>query len=136
MTEHKSPRGTTTAADAQDATVSTQADKATAPEDHAGGVADQRRLIGPAAHADLARRFGERVRELRTAAGLSVGELGARCETTDSAISKIERGRSEPRLWQIVRVCRGLDVTPDMLLGDLVRRHDPAVLARGCRDGT
>jgi ribosome-binding protein aMBF1 (putative translation factor) len=92
-----------------------------APKVRAGRMADDRRLIGPAAHADLARRFGERVRELRTAAGLSEDELGARSGTVSSAISKIERGRGEPRLWQIVQVCRGLDATPDLLLSHLVR---------------
>lgn len=94
-----------------------------APEGRAGRVADDRRLIGPKAPADLVRRFGERVRELRTAAGLSEDELGARSETVSSAISKIERGRGEPRLWQIVQVCRGLDATPNLLLSDLV--HPP-----------
>jgi ribosome-binding protein aMBF1 (putative translation factor) len=95
-------------------------DSGRAPEGRAGRIADDRRLIGPA-RADLVRRFGERVREMRTAAGLSEDELGARSGTVSSAISKIERGRGEPRLWQIVQVCRGLDVTPDLLLSDLVR---------------
>jgi DNA-binding XRE family transcriptional regulator len=76
--------------------------------------------LGAAARAALAVRFGERVRDLRSIAELSPDELAARCGTVSATISKIERGRPEPRLWQIVQLCRGLAVTPDTLLGELV----------------
>jgi transcriptional regulator with XRE-family HTH domain len=80
-----------------------------------------RNLLGAAVRTELAVRFGERVRELRLLAGLSPDELGARCGTVSAVVSKIELGRPEPRLWQIVQLCRGLAVTPDTLLGELVR---------------
>jgi transcriptional regulator with XRE-family HTH domain len=54
------------------------------------------------------------------AAGLTPDELGARCGAVSQTISKIESGRLEPRVSQIVQMCRGLDVTPDTLLGELV----------------
>jgi transcriptional regulator with XRE-family HTH domain len=60
------------------------------------------------------------VRGLRIAAGLTEDELGARCGTVSRTISRIEQGHPEPRLWHIVQMCHGLEVTPDMLLGALV----------------
>ena len=86
----------------------------------ASGGKDER-VLGPAERATLARQFGARVRELRMAAGLTPDELGARCGTVGQTISKIENGRLEPRVSQIVQICQGLDVTPKTLLGDLVR---------------
>jgi DNA-binding XRE family transcriptional regulator len=84
------------------------------------GSAGDRRRFGRAARVAASQRFGERVRGLRIAAGLTEDELGARCGTVGQAISRIERGHPEPRLWQILQVCHGLDVTPDTLLGALV----------------
>jgi transcriptional regulator with XRE-family HTH domain len=88
------------------------------PQEPSGAAGD--RLGAAAARAVLAVRFGERVRDLRLIAELSPDELAARCETVSATVSKIERGRPEPRLWQIVPLCRGLGVTPDTLLSELV----------------
>ncbi len=52
------------------------------------------------------------VREARRRAGLTQEELARRVETTQSAIARIERGRSAPsleRLRELVRAC-GLDL--------------------------
>ncbi len=84
------------------------------------GAASDRRRFGPAARAATSQRFGERVRGLRIAAGLTEDELGARCGTVSRTISRIEQGHPEPRLWEILQLCHGLDVTPDTLLGALV----------------
>ena len=96
--------------------------------ERSGGAASDPRLFAPGARVAAAERFGTRVRELRMAAGLTEDELGGRCGTVSPMISRIERGHPEPHLWQIVQVCHGLDVTPDALLGDLVRslRFTPA----------
>src|ERR1700683_1115088 len=83
-------------------------------------AAGDRRRFGPAARVTACQRFGERVRGLRIAAGLTEDELGARCGTDSQTISRIEQGHPEPRLWQILQVCHGLGVTSDTLLGALV----------------
>jgi transcriptional regulator with XRE-family HTH domain len=61
-------------------------------------------------------RFGANVRRLRTAAGLSQEQLGARAELHRTEISLLERAAREPRLSTIVRVARALRVRPAELL--------------------
>jgi len=55
---------------------------------------------------------GVLIREARRRAGLTQVELARRVGTTQSAIARIERGRTEPtadRLGQLIRAC-GLDL--------------------------
>ena len=61
------------------------------------------------------------VREARKRAGLSQRELGARAGTTQSAIARIETGRSTPSFDTVLRLVRlcGLDL--DVML---VERDD------------
>lgn len=68
----------------------------------------------PSEGARLAWTFGERVALLRLEAGLSEPELAARSGLR--TITKIERGIREPRLGQILGLCEGLGVSPNVLL--------------------
>jgi len=68
----------------------------------------------------LTRLFGERMRELRLAAGLSPSRLASRCGVSAETIRKAELGHlAEPGLVLILSVCNGLRVKPDSLLGEL-----------------
>jgi transcriptional regulator with XRE-family HTH domain len=49
---------------------------------------------------------GELVREARKRAGLSQAELAARAGTTQSAIARLESGRTSPALEQVERLLR------------------------------
>ena len=49
---------------------------------------------------------GELVREARRRAGLTQAELAARAETTQSAIARLESGRTSPSLEQVERLMR------------------------------
>jgi transcriptional regulator with XRE-family HTH domain len=63
---------------------------------------------------------GALVREARRRSGLTQEELGRRVGTTQSAIARIERGRTEPtlhRVGELVRAC-GLE------LGTTITRAD------------
>jgi transcriptional regulator with XRE-family HTH domain len=63
---------------------------------------------------------GSLVREARRRAGLSQEELAARVGTTQSAIARLERGRTEPnhvRVVELVRAC-GLDLVPTLHVVD------------------
>jgi len=51
----------------------------------------------------MARSFGRRLKELRTAAGLSQGDLGDLVGLTRQAISFLELGEREPS-WETVRL--------------------------------
>lgn len=68
---------------------------------------------------DLA-TFGQRLRHLRRARGITLAELGARVERAPSALSLLENGRREPKLSLIESLARALSVAPEELL-----RHQP-----------
>jgi transcriptional regulator with XRE-family HTH domain len=60
---------------------------------------------------------GSIVREARRRAGLSQAQLAAALGTTQSAIARMERGRTEPsyeRVVEAVRAC-GLELTPRLM---------------------
>ncbi len=63
---------------------------------------------------------GPLIREARRRARLTQGELADRLGTTQSAIARLERGRSEPsyeRVVEAVRAC-GLELLPHLLPSD------------------
>ena len=61
-----------------------------------------------AARDDYAEVFGARLRELRTAAGLSQRALAARVGTSCAAISNLEAGNNAPTLGTLVRLADAL----------------------------
>ena len=63
--------------------------------------------------------FGETLRRLRQAAGLTQEQLGDRCDMNLSAVSRLERGHRNPRLDTLVRLAHALDVPPAALLADV-----------------
>jgi transcriptional regulator with XRE-family HTH domain len=64
----------------------------------------------------LMRAFGDRLQELRRVAELTPSKLARRCRVSASAISDVERGRSEASLSLILALCDGLGISPDVLL--------------------
>jgi XRE family transcriptional regulator, fatty acid utilization regulator len=68
---------------------------------------------------DLA-TFGQRLRHLRRAHGLTLAELGERVGRAPSALSLLENGRREPKLSLIESLAKALDVPAQELL-----RHQP-----------
>ncbi len=67
----------------------------------------------------LMRVFGERLRELRLARGLTPKRTASRCRVPPEAIRNVEAGRIEPALSLILILCDGLGVSPDELIGGL-----------------
>jgi len=57
---------------------------------------------------DYAQIFGARLRELRTAAGLTQRELAKRAGTSSAAISNFEAGNNAPTLGMLVRLADAL----------------------------
>src|SRR5215475_5257733 len=64
----------------------------------------------PAPATDINGRIARRVRELRTASGLSLEALAAHCGVSRSMISLIERGENSPTAVLLERLATGLDV--------------------------
>lgn len=63
---------------------------------------------------------GKLVREARRRAGLTQAQLAVRLGTTQSAIARLERGRSEPSFSNVaeaVRAC-GLELVPRLVAVD------------------
>lgn len=63
--------------------------------------------------------FGERLKELREELDLSQDDVAREADIHPTAIGRLERGSREPRLTTILRVARGLGVSPSELLDDL-----------------
>jgi transcriptional regulator with XRE-family HTH domain len=64
-------------------------------------------------------QLGANIRRMRKAAGLSQMQLSDRCKLHLTEISRLERCGRDARLSTIVKVARGLDVTPAELLADI-----------------
>jgi transcriptional regulator with XRE-family HTH domain len=82
-------------------------------------VSMESRLREASERTVLVRAFGERLRALRVAAGLSPSDLADRCRLSASTISKAERGPNEVSLRMILILCDGLNVKPDALIDNL-----------------
>ncbi len=65
---------------------------------------------------DLAQLVRQRLRGLRTAQGLSLDELGERCNLSPSTISRVETGKRTLGLDVLVALANGLQVSIDALL--------------------
>jgi len=68
---------------------------------------------------DIVERFGERVRQLREAKGLSQIALAEKMGVEQPGISLVETGKQEPCLRYIELLALGLDVSLSTLFKDL-----------------
>lgn len=66
--------------------------------------------------------FGQRLRDLRAQQDMSQDDLSRNTDVHPTAIGRFERGAREPRLTTILRLARGLDVTPGELVDRLPAR--------------
>jgi XRE family transcriptional regulator, fatty acid utilization regulator len=66
--------------------------------------------------------FGQRLRHIRRAKGLTLAELGERVGRAPSVLSLLENGRREPKLSQIESLAKALGVRAD----ELMRREPPS----------
>ena len=60
--------------------------------------------------------IGRRIRQLRTARGMTLDDLAAAVDRAPSQMSMIETGKREPKLTQLQAIARALGVTIDALL--------------------
>jgi len=67
--------------------------------------------------------FGARLRELRTARGLTQPDIAARVGTSASNISDLERGIKVPTLTTVARLADALECTVSELVSVLDRRR-------------
>jgi len=67
---------------------------------------------------EILMRLGKRLRELRTAKGLSQEELAQVATVDRGYISETETGDRNPSVWVVYRLAKALTVEPGMLLPD------------------
>jgi transcriptional regulator with XRE-family HTH domain len=65
---------------------------------------------------DIARAFGQRLRDARRRAGLTQGQHAAEAGTTRDAIHKLENGHRNARVDTAVLLAAGLRIDPGELL--------------------
>lgn len=70
------------------------------------------------------RAFAARVRELRTARGLSQGEFAELSGMHRTYISAVERGRRNVALLNVLRLAKALDTDPAALVDGLELSED------------
>lgn len=61
-------------------------------------------------------KLGNKIRELRTARGLSQAKLGFKILKDQQSIHKVETGEFNPTYIYLLEICEGLDVTISELL--------------------
>lgn len=61
--------------------------------------------------------FSQRLKELRIENGKTQKEIAAALNTTDDSIFSWEKGRSEPDIETIKKICLLFDVTSDYIIG-------------------
>ena len=67
----------------------------------------------------IPQRFGEKLRELRKAHGLTVVDIAAQLGyASNGYISEIERNKKQPTVEFVLKVARLFDVSTDVLLKD------------------
>ncbi len=82
-------------------------------------------------------QFGERVKELRIATGLSQEAFADRCGFARSYMSRIERGGSNASLDAIEVLANALSVEPwQLLASDSYKDDDPELLVPYAADGS
>ena len=65
------------------------------------------------------KRFGKKVRLLRTQKGLSQEELAGRADVHRTFIGMVERGEKNATLVTIIKISGGLEITEAELMADL-----------------
>ena len=58
--------------------------------------------------------FGKRLRAVRKAQGLRIGELAERAETGVKHLGRLERGEKQPSFELIISLAEALDVSPSI----------------------
>ncbi|WP_433789446.1 helix-turn-helix domain-containing protein [Actinoplanes sp. CA-252034] len=87
----------------------------------AGGVEASLSAVGH--EADIRGRLIRALAWMRRRRGLTQGQIAGRMSTTQSAISELENGGTDPRLSTLQRYARVLGCSLDLMLREGVTRH-------------
>lgn len=82
---------------------------------------------------DLSREFGDRVRDLRKRANLTLEELSRQSGVSRAMLSKVERGEKSPTIGVAKRICRALNTSLSFLTGGEEDRRAVAIVRKDQR---
>lgn len=71
---------------------------------------------------DIAKVFGEVIRDLRRQRGISQEEFGFECDLHRTYISLLERGKRIPSLTTIIQIAAALNVLPSEIVRQVESR--------------
>ena len=74
-------------------------------------------------HATIYRRVPGFVRELRTSAGLTQAELGARMGTSQVFVARCESGSRRVDIAEFIELVRAIGLDPVVAFGELAKRR-------------
>src|SRR3954466_13064735 len=80
-------------------------------------------------HAAIVRRFGERLRELRTQGGFTQEQLAEKAQVTASYVGRLERGGAAPGIDLVERLAKALGVK----VADLLPQEENPKTVEGMR---
>ena len=61
--------------------------------------------------ADLKKRLGQRIVELRKGKGWNQSDLARACNKDRQAIEKIENGKVNPTIYTVLEICKVLEIS-------------------------
>ena len=70
------------------------------------------------------KRFGEKLRNLRTRQNLSLRQMGEMLEVSHTFIAQLEKGDKTPNVAMVLRISQIFDVTTDVLIKDELELED------------
>ena len=73
----------------------------------------------PSIHSEAARIIGARIRDARSALGVSMEDLSALSEVSVTSVGKIERGSQSPTAETLVRLATALEIDPGQLISGI-----------------
>ena len=73
---------------------------------------------------DIKEIFGKRVRYYRKKKKLSQEQLAELCDLHPTYVGQLERGEKNASLETIMRVCEGLEISPEVLFENVVPKQD------------
>lgn len=60
--------------------------------------------------------IGKRISNIRKSKGMTQFQVCEKCDISDKYLSNIERAKSIPSIEILMRICKVLDTTPDIIL--------------------
>lgn len=79
-------------------------------------------------------RFGEKIRLVRERRGMTLKEVGAEANVSESLVSQIERNKVSPSVDTLMAITDALDIDPEYLFRDYKKKRKMEIVPAGERN--